>query len=173
MTGAGVPASRLNEVCRILRRRDRPTAHPRHGSMQARLEVHGAIPTDGGGGDEAPKPFPQYLPFTLRYGSLRLRRSRFGRYPSPVKSAGLTSNTFDAIVWTGRMLHFPQVLRAGRDTVILCNTCILTINGRLSRYFSRCRNAYQEGHTTPSYPLPVERAVLVRFSEKFYHFSLY
>ena len=42
MTGAGVPASRLNEVCRILRRRDRPTAHPRHGSMQARLEVQTA-----------------------------------------------------------------------------------------------------------------------------------
>ena len=69
------------------------------------------------------------------------------------------------------MFHFPQVLRAGRDTVILCNTCILTINGRLSRCFSRCRNAYQEGRTTPSYPLPAERAVLVRFSEKFYQFS--
>ena len=36
------PKPIYDKVCRILRRRDRPTAHPRHGSMQARLEVQTA-----------------------------------------------------------------------------------------------------------------------------------
>lgn len=56
-------------------------------------------------------PFSQYLPFTLRYGSVRLRRPRFGRYSSPVKSS------------------VPRIRDAGDNTVILCNACILTMDG--------------------------------------------
>ena len=51
-SGGGSARTMLSLIllCRILRRQDRPTAHPRHGSMQARQrQTGGAIPTDGGG----------------------------------------------------------------------------------------------------------------------------
>ena len=60
-----------NALCRILRRQDRPTAHSRHGNMQAHPGRRRDTNRRWRQVTKLPRPFPQYLPFTLRYGYLR------------------------------------------------------------------------------------------------------
>ena len=62
--------SEILKLYRILRQRDCPTAHPRHGEYSSRLRLHKRHDTDGRRRQltKLPKPCPQYPPFTLRYG---------------------------------------------------------------------------------------------------------
>lgn len=77
--------SKILKLCRIVRRQDRPTAHPRHGEYSSRLRLHKRHDTDGRRRQltKLPKPCPQYPPFTLRYGyMLVLPASRLMAIPT-------------------------------------------------------------------------------------------
>lgn len=97
-----------------------------------------------------PRPIPQYLPFTLRYGCLRCI-PRLRRCHAPDSHAGIT-RAFDVIGLTGRDRGFHPLslaLAAGspgagwlmQDAI----TYILTMNRSLSCCFSRYCGSYAQG----------------------------
>ena len=134
-------------VCHILRRQDRPTAHPRHGEYASPLATNQRRDTDRRRRQltRLPRPFPQYPPFTLRYGIMRLLR-----YASGAAYAGQwtwgSARTFDMIVLTERetrprllsCVPTPQAVYASKTMPQQSLTCIPIISGSLSHCLSRC-----------------------------------
>lgn len=97
-------------LCRILRRQDRPTAHPRHREYASPLATNQRRDTDRRRRQltRLPKPFPQYPPFTLRYGMMRLLRRASGAVCAGQWPWG-SARTFDVIVLTERGMR-PHLL---------------------------------------------------------------
>ncbi len=93
-----------------------------------------------------PRPFPQYPPLTLRYGTMRLLCCASG-----AACAGqwpwVPARTFDVIVLTEQRyaltpppcISVPQAVHASKAMPQQSLTCILTMSGSLSHCLSRCR----------------------------------
>ena len=98
-------------LCRILRRQDRPTAHPRHREYASPLAANRRRNTDRWRRQltKLPRPFPQYPPLTLRYGMMRLLHCASG-----AACAGqwpwVPARTFDVIVLTEQRCDLPTSL---------------------------------------------------------------
>ena len=132
----------LKSLCRILRRHDRLTAHPRHGSMQARCGTPARYRQTAAAGDKAAQTNPSVPPF---YPAIRflqcIPRLRRGQAPD---SHAVLARAFDVIGLTGRKQRLHPLslsLAAGtpgaewlmQDAIAY----ILTMNRSLSCCFSR------------------------------------
>ncbi len=138
------PRSYMINVCRIIRRQDRPTALPRHGSTQARPGAAARYQQTVAAGDYAAQAVPSVSPF---YPAIRVFAvlPASAALPAPDSRPGV-ARSFDAIVLTGReRKDAPPSLRPwpagspGDCTADAgCNTCILNMNESLSHCLSRC-----------------------------------
>ena len=134
-------------TCRILRRQDRPTAHPRHREYASPPAANRRRNTDRWRRQltKLPRPFPQYPPLTLRYGMMRLLHCASGAACAGQWLWG-PARTFDMIVLTEqrmrpRLLSYipvPQAVLASIAIPQQSLTCILTMSGSLSHCLSRC-----------------------------------
>jgi len=90
------------QLCRFLKRQDRPTALPRHKEYASLSAANRRRDTDRWRRQvtRLPKPFPQYPPLTLRYGMMRLLRCALGA-ASTSQQLWSSARTFDVIVLTG------------------------------------------------------------------------
>ena len=135
------------KVCRILRRQDRPTAHPGTWEYASPPAANRRRDTDRWRRQltKLPRPFPQYPPLTLRYGMMRLLRCASGAACAGQWLWG-PARTFDMIVLTEqrmrpRLLSYipvPQAVLASIAIPQQSLTCILTMSGSLSHCLSRC-----------------------------------
>ena len=134
MTGFFSPFMLHRKMCRILRRRDRPTAHPRHMEYASQFAAQTTRDTIRRRRQvtKLPRPFPQYPPLSQRYRFLRMRCCVLA-LPMPFTGQGALGLRCDR----GRMTSGMSSFLAGRHSQAffasaLCRsnavTCILNMN---------------------------------------------